>query len=475
MTSTGCCVSCPPRWATPRDPDRPTIGGRIGKLAAALRTPLMPWQQLVADVGGEIDPATGLLWYREVVVTLMRQQGKTALQLPWMVDRCVSWPTPQHVTYAAQNGVAARDKLLDEHAPALLSSPLRSMVRIRKTSGHEALLWRNGSRHTLTAGKETSGHGGVLDGAVMDEAFAYPDSRLEQAFKPAMQTRPDPQLLITSTAGYDEVRSPYLWSKVSRGRARVEAGEPSRTAYFEWSFADDEDPLSPATWARRMPALGYTTSIEAVRADAESMELPEFLRAYGNAWGKIGSGRAIDVAVWDQRADVQAVLTGQVALAVAVRADREMSCLAAAGRTPGGLVVVDVIDHLPGTSWLPQRCADIARRHGAQFTVVDKGSPAGALIPDLEAAGVPLRLIGGTEWGQACGSLLDLIRDDGIRHLRQPTLDAAVAGVDTRQQADTRVWNRRAGGVDITPLEAVTLAAFAVPRAEPIDVTRSVW
>ena len=49
------------------------MGGREGEVAAALGTPYMPWQQLVADVSMELDPATGLPWYREVVIVVPRQ------------------------------------------------------------------------------------------------------------------------------------------------------------------------------------------------------------------------------------------------------------------------------------------------------------------------------------------------------------------------------------------------------------------
>jgi hypothetical protein len=33
----------PARFATPRDPGRRTMGPAVGRLAAALGTPLMPW------------------------------------------------------------------------------------------------------------------------------------------------------------------------------------------------------------------------------------------------------------------------------------------------------------------------------------------------------------------------------------------------------------------------------------------------
>src|SRR5690606_39326101 len=70
---------CPPRWATPRSPDRPTLGPRVAEVAAQLGTPLMPWQQYVVDVALELDPETGQLAYREVVLTVPRDRKSTRL------------------------------------------------------------------------------------------------------------------------------------------------------------------------------------------------------------------------------------------------------------------------------------------------------------------------------------------------------------------------------------------------------------
>jgi hypothetical protein len=436
----------------------------------------MPWQQMVADVGGEIDPATGLLWYREVVVTVMRQQGKTTLQLPWMVDRCISWPTPQHVTYAAQSGVAARDKLFDEHWPMLERSPLRKAVTLRRTSGHEALLWRNGSRHTITAGKETSGHGMILDGGVIDEAFAYPDARLEQAFLPAMQTRPDPQMLITSTAGYDEMRSPYLWGKVRRGRELVDSGASSKVAYFEWSFADDDDPYDPETWRRRMPALGQPKmAVEAaVQAAAESMEEPEFLRAFGNLWGKTNGGGVFAPGMWEGLTDPSSAIVGQLSFAVDMTPDRARASIAVAGLRADGLRHVEVVESRNGTRWVADRLSELVGRHGGSV-LLDPGGPAGGLIPSLAEVGIEVLPVSMRDYAQACGNFYDLVASGGLRHLGQQELNEAVAGATKRLVGDAWLWNRKHMLIDISPLVAVSLAVFAVTTAEPEKKPVFLW
>ena len=51
---------------------RSTYGPRVAQTARLLGLELMPWQQFVADVALEVDLSTGLLAYREVVLTVPR-------------------------------------------------------------------------------------------------------------------------------------------------------------------------------------------------------------------------------------------------------------------------------------------------------------------------------------------------------------------------------------------------------------------
>jgi hypothetical protein len=162
----------------------------------------------------------------------------------------------QRIVYAAQTRNDARKKWEDDHVITLESSDFAALFRTRKTNGNEAVLWKNGSQHGITSNTEKAGHGGTIDLGFIDEAFAQVDNRLEQAYKPAMITRPQPQLWVVSTAGTPD--SVYLREKVDTGRARLLAGEPSKVAYFEWSAPEDADPADRAVWRACMPALGYT-------------------------------------------------------------------------------------------------------------------------------------------------------------------------------------------------------------------------
>ena len=163
----------------------------------------------------------------------------------------------------------------------------RHSFELRKSTGSEAVVWKNGSLYSIDAATETAGHGPTLDLGLIDEAWAHEDDSVEQAMAPATITRPSAQLLVASTAG--NARSRYWYRKVLAGRVTLD-GAVDSTAYFEWS-ADDDDPEDPATWWAWMPALGFTVTEATIAAELarakRSGKLDLFKRAYLNQWTEV--------------------------------------------------------------------------------------------------------------------------------------------------------------------------------------------
>lgn len=434
----------------------------------------MPWQRLVADVAMEIDPGTGQLRYREVVVTVPRQSGKTTLVLAVMVHRALGFRLPQVITYTAQSRIKAREKWEDEHLAILDRSPLKGFYRVRKTTGNEAILWRNGSRHGIDASTDKAGHGPTVDLGVLDEAFAHADSRVEQGLKPSMVTRPSAQLHILSTAG--TVKSEYFRGKVNAGRVRCELGMPSRTAYIDFSAADDEDPADPATWYGCMPALGLvrpdgTGITEAtIQAEFESMDLADFRRAYLNQWLDAFPEEWLVISAddWDGCADPASARPGRpVALVADVAPEGASAAIAMAGTRPDGRVVAEIPegDHREGTGWVVPRLLELKRKYRPCAIVIDKRSWTGSLIDEAQNAGLEIVKPTSEEVGQAFGLFYVAVSDRAFVHLGaalQPALRDAVKGAARRDIGDgLQAWTRKNSAVDISPLCAVTLAVWA--------------
>ena len=434
-------------------------------LSKALGAPLMPWQQLIADVGLEYDPASGLPAYREVVVTVPRQSGKTTLCLAWEVDRALMWGSPQHIAYTAQTGLDARNKMTKgpkSHMAILRGSPLR--VKVAKTlegAAYTAIEWRNGSVIQAFSNAPESGHGPTLGMAVIDEAFADEDFRRDQALSPTMVTVEDAQTLTISTAGTE--RSVFLKRKVENGRSAVADGRTSGVAYFEWAADPDLPWDDPATWWTCMPALGHTVTERTIRAEIDKgMTENDFRRAYLNQW-TVSDDRVIPSQVWSKVVHADTAPRGDLVLAVDVNPERTGASIAACD--PAGNV--ELIDYGRVTG-LVDRIADYADRHVAPVAV-DAASPAGSFIAELEGRGVVVLAYQSRELANACGRFYDMVADREISVRPRDVLEKAVAGATQRTVGDAWAWGRRQATVDISPLVAVTLAVDAAvkPKEAP--------
>ena len=472
----------PPRWSSPRRPDRPTWGPRVGKIAAALGKPLMPWQQYVADLALEVDPATGRLAYREVRLTVPRQSGKTTLILAkniWRMADARALGGRQNLVYVAQTRNKAREKFVDDYLEELKASPrLKGRWKTRLSNGSESIRWENGSRWGIESTTEKAGHGSTLDVGDIDEAFAQVDDRAEQAMKPAMITRPQPQLWIVSTAGTED--SLYLNDKVDTGREFAQAGIDSGVCYIEWSAREGADPADPATWWDCMPALGHTVPEGAVASDFGSMKLAEFCRAYLN-WRrpKAFGEQAIDAQKWAAVQDTESQLDGPpLVFTLDVAPGSRSAAIALAGHRSDGLPHGEVIEHRDGDKWVVARVVELVGRWGMDLPVLlDPASPAGALLPDLVRAGVNVQPVNGRQVAQSCSYLKSQVLAGTIRFLKQDTVDDALAGAATRKLLDAWAWARGPSAGDISPLVALTLAMWGLTMyaESDYDITSSVY
>lgn len=472
-------LTCPPRWGTPRRPEFPTLGGKAAKVMQRLGFTPMPWQRYVLDVALEIDPATGVFAHREVGLSVPRQQGKTQQILAVMVHRIMAWER-QNVTYGAQNRSMAKKRWEDEFLATLDASSLYGRYRPRKTTGNEAIIW--GSTRSLlgiTSNTDKAGHGPPLDLGVIDEAFAHEDDRLEQAFSPAMLTKPMAQLWWASAGG--TTKSVWLNKKREAGRVLVEqlweTGSRASVAYFEWFAPEDMPRDDPATWYATLPALGHTVTEAVIRSELEKMDPAEFDRAYLNRTRKPTPPTDPNVpkGKWPGLVDAKSRPTRDVAFAIDVSQDRAHSSIAAASVRSDGKVHVEVVARRPGTDWVVPAMVKLHKLwNPVVVAIASVGTPAGSLIDDLVAAGIDvpkdkehpdrgdLIVMRTGDIVEACGQMADAMNQGTARHIDQVPLTAAVNGARTRKNGDAWSLDRTSSLTEISPLCAATFARWAL-------------
>ena len=469
MTTTS-KIACPPRYGTTRTPERETLGHAVAHVAELLGVPLMPWQRYVVDVLLEIDPLTGRLAYSEFGLTVPRQSGKSILLLAKAIHRASAsgfFGKRQSIVYTAQTRKDARKKFEKDYAAVIEASPVfRHKADPRWGNGNEHIRFPNGSRFEIEASTEKAGHGGTIDEVYIDEAFAQVDTRLEQAFGPAMITRHNKQLGVVSTAGWLD-GSPYLLEKVQRGREHVEMGMREGLAYFEWSAPDDADPEDRDVWRACMPALGHTITEEAIAHEFRTRPLNDFRRAYLNQWvakDDPGTETVVDMGTWALLEDVEQTRPNPVAFSIEVSKDRKWSSIGLAGRRSDGNRHVQIVQAGRGTGWVPERVAELVHQWKPLAVAVNPSGPAGSLLAPLAAAGVDVLKVGPRDVAQACGLFVDAVDEGTIRHDGQRQVTASLGAARKRASAEAYTFGSSDPGIDIAPLRAVALALYALVR-----------
>lgn len=457
-------------WCAPSAPT--TAGPEAAELAELAGLHLLPWQRLVVEHALGQTP-DGLWSAFEVVLLVARQNGKgsvlEAMELHALFVLGLNVFHTAHLMKTSRDAFKRLWSLIDA-TPQLR----RRVFSVREKADEcEIRLW-NGARAVFMARGSRAGRGLTdCDVLVLDEAL-FLEERTTDAIVPTMSTRPNPQIWYTSSAG---VTGSALLRKL---RARVAAGAEG-LAGFEWSVAEPArhepklDPTDRALWALANPSLGMEVGGQVLLTERYVANEQRVLGPEGFARERLGvfdpdpnaEERVIGETEWLARAGASARPTDRVAFAISAQhPDAGYGAIGMAGRL-GEDLVVQSLDYRRGTSWVVARAVELQERHNPVGFAVDAGGPAGFLIDELEEAGVRLVKPTARDVAHASGQLLAAVVDVAdLRHYGQPELDAAVASAGMRTLGKAWTWSR-VGEDDISPLEAVTLAAWASAEWAP--------
>jgi hypothetical protein len=431
------------------------------------------------------DEDTGI-WvpaYPLVVITIMRQNGKTTILLAWSAHRLVMWEAwdgkPQAVTYTAQTGMDAVQKFRDDWIPAWRDSPFNAAIDGKpRLSAGTGIGWdiKGGASLRVLNNSPSAGHGKVVDLPLMDEIFADQDSAREQAMIPATATRHDSQTVMASTAG-DET-SVLLAQKQAAGRQAVREDRREGIAYFEWSGDPKADPEDPETWWSEMPALGYTIGERTVRNALSSAKTnpDEGIDEFNRAWRNIPKGGAVGEVLpadmW-RRVSVRrcSPTTGPV-VAIAATKDRSRASVVLADREGRAKLVANdrVVTDDESPDWILDELGD--RPNNCAVVVRSGRAPLAFLVTELRRAGMTVLEYSPDDYVQACGHFWQGLGLEAFAVESHPNFDAAVQGARRKPTGDAWVWSLDVTA-DCSPLEAVTLALHAAYQSlDPLD---NIW
>ncbi|GAB3117862.1 hypothetical protein GCM10027160_29060 [Streptomyces calidiresistens] len=362
------------------------------------------------------------------------------------------------------------------------------VARVHKSHGEEGIELKSGAR--LLFATRTSGGGRGFSGAVLflDEAYNLTDDGMA-ALAPTLATEPNYQIWYTTSAP-DKDLAPC--EVISRARTRALSESPGRLAWFEWSAqlctdscgsdcAEHDDPDAPETVRRTNPGLGVRLNHELVEDErAGTISRRAYIRERLSVGRYVVDSTGWEVAdseSWEAcRLPVGAAPPRHpVAFGLDINPERTMGAISVAGVRPDGTWHMEVVNHLPGTTWMVDRMAELKRKWKPCAVVVGNFGPAGSLIPELDEAGIRVIKASTGERAAAAGLTHDaIVRPPDaprtwrprLRHIGQPALTSAMAAATkiTLGKDGAFVWGRNSTSADISPLVAGSAALWGLKK-----------
>ncbi len=364
----------------------------------------------------------------------------------------------------------------------------KRVARVSKSKGDEGIYLTTaagGGSLQFIARTEGAGRGLTGSTTVFDEAYALTVSQY-QAQTPTLSTIPNPRIIYTSTPPDEDTGPMPEDAMLPSVRKRGHRGE-DRTICLEWSPPKDFNRHDLDAIVEEMyrcnPSLGIRISEWFLRkqlmAFTEAGKPEKFFTEHLGLWpaDPDEQWQFTPEADWNAALDPDSRRAGRVALCITMSLDRQWTSVHVSGPRADGLHHIEVAISERGTGWVVPKVKDLVGRLQPSALVIPSSSPAAALKPDLEAAGIAVRMMSTAEEAQACGGLWDAISgpvpgepEPGqprqpsprtVRHRGQGVLTTAIAGAVTRKSGGTQTWDHYAAACDTTPAAGVANALWA--------------
>ena len=467
-----------PRYMTPRTPGSATLGPRVAKLATALGRPPKRWQRLWYDLILDLDEH-GRRRYHTGLLSIQRQSGKTTADNMLGIHRTLIQPDAR-CWFTAQTGQAARERWVQETAtPA--EGALGRLVRVKYGAGDTRLtVPSTGAQFRPMPPTADYLHGEQADWVAIDEAWAHSEAAgaaLMQAIVPTQTTRQflgiGPQIIFSSTMG--DANSTWWHNRLAEA---IETRPPG-VAILDYGIGPDVDPTDLEAVAAAHPAFGEGVTMQTLADAADTLSPSEFARGYGNV-ATLATRAVIDAAALDAHETDTPFDPGPVHIGVAVAWTHDLTAITAAGRIDG-VPAIEVITARPGTAWVAEAVASIARSHSPAAIVLDAHGPTGSIedrIRDALPADIELTLASADDLIR--GTELFLAGMDtpapSVWIRRNPELRTELGGAALRSIGDKgRVFARKASLGSIARLEAGLLALRSLTAVTPTAPEPMIW
>ena len=397
------------------------------------------------------------------LMSLPRQVGKTFLIGTMVVMLSITSERPLKTLWTAHR-TRTSDETFKTMCALVQGKALKKFLAgdPRRANGQQEISFSNGSRIMFGARETGFGRGfDSVDIEIFDEAQILTERALDDMV-PATNASPNPLLIYMGTPPKPSDPSEVFAER----RDDALSGNASDLLYVEFSADKDASPSDRSQWAKANPSYPHRTGAAAILRMRKNLGEDSFRREGLGIWDERAKVKAaIDPELWKACEVPTRPNGGVISFGIDMAPDRSTLSVAGVMKYKDGSAYAELAEYRnvskDGTAWAAEWIADRWPRTAA--VSIDAQSPAMTLEPELKARGVRVTVTNSTQLGQACGRVLDMVREGTLKHRpdsEQPQLARAVANAVTRPigKAGAFGWNRMGSDVDISPLVAVTVA-----------------
>lgn len=465
---------------------------------------LFPWQRWLLIHALELDEETGAPRFRYCVVTVARQSGKTMLMLVLALWHLYALDSPT-VIGTAQDLANAEKAWAEAVEWAQSIEELEELIE-KVSLGHPKVMrLLSGCQYRVAAASRKGGRGFSGDLVLLDELREHQSWDSWSAVTNTMNARPKAQAWAFSNAG--DALSVVL--RYLRAQAHRELGWPDGDAdsdileeldedmaeylaenadqqvlgWFEWSADPDAKRTDRHAWAQANPSLNHTEIVEncvterTIAAAMRTNPPHQFEIEVLCRWLSMAESGPFPEGSWRETLDNEAAPAPDTPrmVCLAMSWNRSKCYIARAAKDSDGNPVVGIAADRNGTDWVIPWLIEHRDTYSG-IVIQSNGAPetsliddiANALLPDGQAANLPIVNWAGPDLGSATGLVFDRLEKRRLRHLAHPGLDSAAtsAGVKVLSQG-AWVIDLAASPTDAAPLKAAIGAVWAVETTTP--------
>lgn len=393
----------PARWTPPLSPDFPSAFDGYRDLLrmiwrAAFGYTLEPWQETAVRHAMELFPAghprANQLRFRQVVISLGRQNGKTEIAAAVGLIALLMKASPTVVGLATS---AEQARLVYKRTMRAIRGTPQLAAQFKALTETRGIQTKDGGQYEIKAAKSAALQGIPIDVGLVDELHILAMALWFDLVN-GLGGRPNCLVLGITTAGDDG--SELLLHLYGQGADAIEAGDVARFGFYVWEalgaeIPDDDTELGREL-ARANPSVASgRVDLENAITEARSMPPQSAIRYRLNRFVQAIS-TFISAEMWRDNFVREDFPAGVAPIFTVDRTpDWSAATIAAFAKRPDGRIYCDVVASLvrPTQQQLIEVCLQLNTAHQPATIGMD-GFTLRDLGRELELRGVPITLAG---------------------------------------------------------------------------------